>query len=110
MAVLPYVTAPGNIDRALRGIQSAATPESVSQDFVKTILLIPGGSGNQMTSFLKKLASSMRTDRRQLFIENSEIHRLPGRQLLRRLRLVTRSSIFEMNICISFLMKNFVAL
>jgi|SRR4051812_10530181 hypothetical protein len=55
MAVLPYVTAPGNIDRALRGIISAATPDSVSQDFVKTILKIPGGSGNQMTSFLKKI-------------------------------------------------------
>jgi hypothetical protein len=55
MSVLPYVTATGNIDKALRGIQSAATPTSVSQDFVKTILLIPGGSGNQMTSFLKKI-------------------------------------------------------
>jgi len=55
MAALPYVTAPGNIDKALRGIKSAATPESVSQDFVKTILQIPGGSGNQMTSFLKKI-------------------------------------------------------
>jgi hypothetical protein len=55
MAALPYVTAPGNIDKALRGIKSAATPESVSQDFVKTILQIPGGSGNQITSFLKKI-------------------------------------------------------
>lgn len=55
MAALPYVTAPGNIDKALRGIKSAATPESVSQDFVKTILNIPGGSGNQITSFLKKI-------------------------------------------------------
>lgn len=55
MSALPYVTAPGNIDKALRGIKSAATPESVSQDFVKTILQIPGGSGNQMTSFLKKI-------------------------------------------------------
>jgi len=55
MAALPYVTASGNIDKALRGIKSAATPESVSQDFVKTILHIPGGSGNQMTSYLKKI-------------------------------------------------------
>ncbi|MCL5668479.1 MAG: DUF5343 domain-containing protein [Gammaproteobacteria bacterium] len=54
MATLPYVTAPGNIEKALRGIKSAATPERVNQDFVKTILQIPGGSGNQMTSFLKK--------------------------------------------------------
>jgi hypothetical protein len=55
MSSLPYVTAPGNIDRALRAIQSAATPTTVSQDFVKTILNIPGGSGNQITSFLKKI-------------------------------------------------------
>jgi len=52
---LPYVTAPNNIDKALRGIKAAATPESVSQDFVKTILQIPGGSGNQMTSYLRKI-------------------------------------------------------
>ena len=55
MSVLPYVTATGNIERALRAIQSAATPSKVSQDFVKTILNVPGGSGNQMTSFLKKI-------------------------------------------------------
>jgi hypothetical protein len=55
MAALPPITAPGNIDRALRAIQSAATPERVSQDFVKTILKISGGSGNQVTSFLKKI-------------------------------------------------------
>ena len=55
MANLPYVTAPGNIDKAMRGIKAAATPDRVSQDFVKTILKIPGGSGDQMTSFLKKI-------------------------------------------------------
>ena len=55
MANLPYVTATGNIGRALDGIVSAATPERVSQDFVKTILNVPGGSGDQMTSFLKKV-------------------------------------------------------
>jgi len=55
MAILPYVTATGNIEKALRGIKAAATPESVSQDFVKTILGIKGGSGNQMTAYLKKI-------------------------------------------------------
>lgn len=55
MAALPYVTATGNIERALRGIKAAATPESVSQDFVKTILGIKGGSGNQITAYLKKI-------------------------------------------------------
>jgi len=55
MANLPYVTASGNVEKALQGIKNAATPERVSQDFVKTILGIKGGSGNQMTSFLKKI-------------------------------------------------------
>ena len=55
MANLPYVTAPGNIEKALNGIKTAAVPERVSQDFVKTILQIKGGSGDQMTSFLKKI-------------------------------------------------------
>lgn len=55
MANLPYVTATGNIGRALDAIASAATPERVSGDFVKTILKIPGGSGDQMNSFLKKV-------------------------------------------------------
>ena len=55
MAALPYVTAPGSIDKALNGIKAAATPASVSQDFVKTILGIKGGSGNQLTAYLKKI-------------------------------------------------------
>ncbi len=55
MAALPYVTSPGNIDRALTAIKQAAVPAKVSQDFVKTMLKVPGGSGDQMTSFLKKI-------------------------------------------------------
>ena len=55
MATLPYTTAPGNVERALRAIKSAATPERVSQDFVKTILQIPGGSGDQVTAYLRKI-------------------------------------------------------
>jgi hypothetical protein len=55
MAALPYVTAPGSIERALQGIKSAATPQRVNQDFVKTILKIPGGSGNQIASYLRKI-------------------------------------------------------
>ena len=55
MTSLPYISSPGNIDKALNGITSAAVPDRISQDFVKTILKIPGGSGDQMTSFLKKL-------------------------------------------------------
>lgn len=52
---LPYVTAPGNVTKALNGIASAATPERVSQDFVKEILKITGGSGNQIAAYLKKI-------------------------------------------------------
>jgi hypothetical protein len=55
MASLPYVTSPGNIVKALNGIKSAAVPPRVSQDFVKTILKIPGGSGTQITTYLRKL-------------------------------------------------------
>lgn len=108
MANLPYVTATGNIDRALRGIQSAATPERVSQDFVKTILKIPGGSGNQMTSFLKKIgfvsadgspsdlykkfrnattsgraaADALRVGYAPLYKRNEYLHKLPDDELL----------------------------
>ena len=32
----------------------AATPERVSQDFVKTVLKIPASSGDQLTSFLRR--------------------------------------------------------
>lgn len=55
MSSLPYITSPGNIDKALVAIKSASVPEKVSQDFVKTILKIPGGSGDQITTFLKKI-------------------------------------------------------
>jgi hypothetical protein len=55
MANLPYVTATGNVTKALNNIAAAATPDAVTQNFVKTILKISGGSGTQMTSFLKKI-------------------------------------------------------
>jgi hypothetical protein len=55
MANIPYVTCTGRIEDALAGIKSAQTPERITQDFVKTILKIPGGSGNQIASFLKKI-------------------------------------------------------
>ena len=55
MAALPYITAPGNIEKALNAIKSASTPDRVTQDFVKTILKIPGGSGDQVTAFIRKI-------------------------------------------------------
>ena len=55
MPTLPYLTAPGNLSKAFAAIQSAQTPDKVSQDFVKTILGIPGGSGDNMTTFLRRI-------------------------------------------------------
>lgn len=108
MASLPYVTSPGNIDRALIQIKQAAVPERVSQDFVKTILKIPGGSGTQITTFLKKIgftaqdgtpsdlykkfrnpaqsgaavAAAIRTAYAPLYIRNEFMHELPDDALL----------------------------
>ena len=55
MTQLPYLASPGNISKALSAIKVAATPPKVSQDFVKTKLGIPGSSGDQITTFLKRL-------------------------------------------------------
>lgn len=55
MTKLPYLASPGNVPKALEAIKRAATPHRVSQDFVKTKLGIPGSSGDQMTSFLKRI-------------------------------------------------------
>ncbi|HVW08025.1 MAG TPA: DUF5343 domain-containing protein [Bryobacteraceae bacterium] len=107
MATLPYITAPGNIEKALVAIKSAATPPNVSQDFVKTILGIPGGSGNQVTSFLKKIgfvnldgtpsdlykkfrnsgtsgmaaAEALEFGYKSLYARNEYMHKLPEEQL-----------------------------
>lgn len=108
MASLPYVTSPGNIVKALTGIKAATVPDRVSQDFVKTILKIPGGSGDQMTAFLKKLgltnpdgspnetyrkfrnptssgaaiASAIRTAYAALYVRNEFMHELSDTDLL----------------------------
>lgn len=107
MPALPYVTATGNIDKALKGIKAAATPESVSQDFVKTILGIKGGSGNQMTAYLKKIgfatadgtptdlykkfrnsttegwsaAQALKTGYASLYVRNEYMHKLSDEEL-----------------------------
>jgi hypothetical protein len=107
MATLPYVTAPGNIEKVLKGIKQAATPERVSIDFVKTILQIPGGSGNQINSYLKKIgfvnpdgtpsniykkfrnsatsgsavAEALRVGYAPLYARNEYMHQLPDNQL-----------------------------
>jgi len=58
LAYLPYVASPGNIEKSLNAIKAASVPDSVSQDFVKTVLKIPGGSGDQIATFLKKIGFS----------------------------------------------------
>ena len=73
MGTLPYITTPGNIVKALNGIKSAAVPDRVSQDFVKTILKIPSGSGDQMTSFLKSSAWLIAMERQMNSTENFAI-------------------------------------
>ena len=55
MNKLPYLASPGNIPRAFSQIKIVATPPRVSQDFVKTKLGITGSSGDQITSFLKRI-------------------------------------------------------
>ena len=108
MASLPYITSPGNIDKAFAGIKNAAVPQKVSQDFVKTILNIPGGSGDQMTSYLKKIgfaaangdptdlyrkfrnpissgtavATAIRTAYAPLYLRNEFLHEVPDDHLL----------------------------
>ena len=55
MAKLPYTTSATGITRALEQIKIVATPVTVSQDFIKTVLGIKGATGNQITSFLKRI-------------------------------------------------------
>src|SRR6266542_3079455 len=52
--LLPYVTAYGNITKALRKIQSAQTPDRFTQDFLATKLALKGGSPRPVIPFLKR--------------------------------------------------------
>jgi Family of unknown function (DUF5343) len=54
-ANLPYLPTPGSIKTALERIQSAATPERVTADFIQTKLQIKGGTGANIPAFLKKV-------------------------------------------------------
>jgi hypothetical protein len=51
---LPYMNAHGNITKALKKIQSAATPPRFTQDFLATKLNLKGGSPKPLIPFLKK--------------------------------------------------------
>ncbi|THF50874.1 DUF5343 domain-containing protein [Allorhizobium terrae] len=54
-ANLPYLASPGSIKIALEKIKTAATPERVTQEFIKTKLQIKGGTGTAIPPFLKKI-------------------------------------------------------
>lgn len=50
----PFVTAYGNITKALNKIQAAATPARFTQDFLATKLGLSGGSARPVIPFLKR--------------------------------------------------------
>ena len=52
--MLPYVTAPGSVTKALTAIQAAARPPRVSLEFIHDVLKIPGSSGRQIGTWLKR--------------------------------------------------------
>lgn len=54
MADIPYMTAPGSIVKILEKIKDAATPETFSQDFLKTKLGFNGGNYLTFISWAKK--------------------------------------------------------
>jgi Family of unknown function (DUF5343) len=51
---VPYVTASGNVVRALQGIQRASQPERFTVDFLETKLGLKGGSARPVIPFLKR--------------------------------------------------------
>jgi Family of unknown function (DUF5343) len=51
---LPYVTAYGNITKALDKIKTAATPDRFSQDFLEKTLGMTGGGNRPVLPFLKR--------------------------------------------------------
>lgn len=103
----PYVTAYGNITRALNKIQTAATPPRFTQDFLATKLDLKGGSPKPLIPFLKRTgflgsdgvptdlykrfrnpnehgraaAEALRTGYRSLYEVNEYIHEAPEKEL-----------------------------
>jgi len=51
---IPYVSAYGNITKALQAMQKAQTPDRFTQDFLATKLGLKGGSARLVIPFLKK--------------------------------------------------------
>jgi hypothetical protein len=51
---LPYLTAYGNISKALEKIKQAQTPDRFSQDFLETTLGMSGGGARPVVPYLKR--------------------------------------------------------
>jgi hypothetical protein len=75
-SVLPYVTAHGNITKALERIKSAETPPRFTQDFLATTLDMPGGSAKPVVQYLKRTgflgSDGVPTDLYKRFRNNSQ--------------------------------------
>ncbi len=54
-AKIPYVTAYGNVTKALQKIQPAATPDRFTHDFLSTKLQMTGGSARPVIPFFKRI-------------------------------------------------------
>ena len=52
---IPYLAAPGSIEKALQGIKQASVPQRVTGDFAKSILKLPGGTGTAIVPYLKRM-------------------------------------------------------
>jgi hypothetical protein len=51
---VPYLTAHGNLTKALERIKTAQTPPRFTQDFLETKLMLKGGSARPVIPFLKR--------------------------------------------------------
>jgi len=92
----PYMPAYGNISKALKKIQEAATPARFTQDFLATKLGLKGGSPKPLIPFLKRTgflgSDGVPTDIYKRFRNPSERGRA-GAEALRR----GYSSLYEVN-------------
>lgn len=92
----PFVTAYGNITKALNKIQAAATPPRFTQDFLATKLDLKGGSAKPVIPFLKRTgflgSDGVPTDLYKRFRNPKERSRAAGQALKTGYR-----ALFEVN-------------
>jgi hypothetical protein len=109
---LPYLTAPGNVRKALAAIQTCDVPTVVDSTFINESMSIPGTSGKQVATWLKKIGfidatgapteiygrfrnpdsaadaalSALHTGYGSLYSREPLLHRLPDEQLVELIR------------------------